>query len=186
MTYPRMVHPELVQPGQAELMGAMHEMCAVRSRQGLREFTSEYRRDLPLTDMHVRGNSDPRRLPLRNNDMADFETTHFEKMGDSALEDGVVNVSGVRSAYMQYGQRRAGGPGAEDNTPGTGSKGNRTSTLQPADVGPALRIATVLPGGQPDMPRRAHTVRGPYRRNAAVAASPDPGPVIVEDDPGWR
>lgn len=102
--------------------------------------------------------------------MADRETTTFPKMGDDSL-DSVVNVSGQRSPYERYRDRREGGPGEDDdNTPGTGTNAHRKSELQPADLtGAAHRIAAVLnrpaqEGSRPYGQRAAF--RGPAKRNA--------------------
>jgi len=185
-----------MRPGQAELMGVLHELHAVRNREELHAFASEYQRDVPLNDMPVRPGPDPRRSAMRNADMTDFETTSFPRMGDEPLTDHLVDVSGARSRYMRYLPRDAKGVGVggttvtpdvtDDNAPGTGDKGNRKQVLQPRgySAGAAHRIATVIAGGQADAPQRGYTVRGPYQRNAAAAAA-SRGPVVVEDD-GWR
>ncbi|MGH3401051.1 MAG: hypothetical protein ACRDRJ_00785 [Streptosporangiaceae bacterium] len=179
MMYPRLMHPEPMQPGQAELMGTLHELHAVATRESLRAFSSEHQRNVPVNDMragqHAAANE-------KQEPMTDAETIHFEKVGDAISQNGVINVSGANSRYTRNAPRDAGGPGAEDNTPGSGTKGNRKSVLQAAGLtGARHRIATVLPGGQPDLPQQGYVVRGPYRKTA----NPDPGPVIAEDE-SWR
>lgn len=86
--------------------------------------------------------------------MADNATSNFPKMGEFALTDSIVNVSGNRSPYTQVQARS--GPSADENPGGTAVRGQMA--MNGENPGPRFAPQTTI--SFPNAPEASQTGRG--------------------------